>query len=258
MRNLILLLFITPIFLASSCDDEGLQTPSGEIELNFKAFFGDDPLVMYNSTYDYDTDVKVFFEKFQFYLADVVLLGDSNTGEEELVEIDLIDFTGMQDQAAAEAGVTKNFNDIPVGNYTAIRLGIGVPADQNATQGTDYSDSHPLGIDGMYWSGWSSFIFAKIEGKTDSNGDGVHDDANLSYHTGTDEVYQEIVIPIQLMVEENKKSPTIGLDVNIQTLFQHDAGLLDIIENPGVHTDQHLHIAKAIMDMFQDAVSLRQ
>ncbi|MCI4668123.1 MAG: hypothetical protein MRZ79_08170 [Bacteroidia bacterium] len=83
---------------------------------------------------------------------------------------------------------------IPEGDYTSLCFGLGVPEDRNLDNPAQYSEDHPLSIrTNMHWSWSTGYIFAKVEGDWDSEGNGNFDKFFL-YHPGTMGLYQDVCI----------------------------------------------------------------
>ena len=252
MRTLIFL-GATLVLMSGSCRDKQPEGPSTNLDLQFVATFGDQPLVMYDK-YDYNDTMKVFFERFNFFISDVSLVPAGSQAETEILDIDFVSFDEVQDSQAAQQGVTFHLTRVPAGSYARLRLGIGVPADLNID--ADYSPTHPLGAhkESHYWSGWGSYIFAKIEGKGDTDGDGQYDDVAFSYHLGTNELYQTVELPVTLELVEGQDG-LLKVKVDVRELYVRDNGMLDLVANPGTHTDTQLIIAQSIMERFPFAMS---
>ena len=87
-----------------------------------------------------------------------------------------------------EQGISFNIGDIPPGDYTGIRVGIGLNSELNSTNPGDYAAGHPLSDN--YWSAATGYIFSKIEGNADLNGDNNFSEG-ITYHSGANEFYQE-------------------------------------------------------------------
>ncbi len=253
-KRVIFLGVISWLLMALSCRDQSPEGPVTNVDLQFVATFGDQPLVMYDK-YDYDDTTRVFFERFNFFISDVSLVAAGSQSETPLLEVDYISFDEVQSVAAAEAGVRVQLTKVPVGSYAMLRIGVGVPADLNVD--ADYSPTHPLGArkESHYWSGWGSYIFAKIEGKADTNGDDQYDDVAFSHHLGTNELYQNVELPVSLELVEGQDG-VVKVVVDVRKLYVRADGMLNLVENPGTHTDSQLVVAKSIMDRFPFAMHI--
>ena len=72
-----------------------------------------------------------------------------------------------------------------------LRFNIGLTPEQNSTVPADYTSGSPLAMPGEYWLAWKSYIFLKIEGWIDLDGDGMAE-TGVALHLGSDEVMKSI------------------------------------------------------------------
>ena len=249
MLKLLSFTALASLFIFASCEDETpvIET-TGAVNLLVGAEFDDEPLELTTKVYTYSEEMGLDLRltKFDFYVSDVALVSAAGNGETELEEIDLWDFTGN--------GVRRTYTNIPTGDYNAIKIGIGVPQEENATFCNTCATTDPLADASHFWQNWSSYIFAKIEGQLDSDGDGVTDDAGIVYHSGTDALYRTVTVPVDLRVEADGTTE-LNLSVDIKALFRLNDTMIDIEAVPATHTDQELTNTKIVMDNFATAFS---
>lgn len=253
MKKLIYLSsFMFILMLATSCepDDDDVADETAKIELQIKANYGGQALVM-GDNLTYVDGLPIFFTRFHFFISNVTLT-DAN-GTVETIDAAKVDFTDANtSENGAIAGVFIRGEDVPVGNYTSMHLGIGIAPDLNATKPSDYTSEHDLSDSGDYWSGWESYIFTKIEGRADTDTDGTYD-LGFVYHIGSNKQYQEMDVAVDLDLAKNEKG-TVNLEIDMKKLLaSSDSDFLDIRTNNAVHEDETL--MKYIMDNFQTAIS---
>lgn len=112
----------------------------------------------------------------------------------ELVSVDgnVVSFPNVELVNQEDASsLSFQLNDVPNGNYSAMRFVLGLDSLQNATlvNGGDLDPS-----DGMVWTWNTGYIFLKHEGRfIDSTGT----QQAFFYHYGTNRAYTEIEIPIE-------------------------------------------------------------
>lgn len=226
MKNFILLLTLSSLLLAASCGKENTNPiDTAKLNLSFKANYGGETLIIQEKNYNY-LGKPIRFSKVNFYIADLVAV--NNDGETELSEIQYIDLTQTHKTPIdAEQGTVMSFSNVPVGTYNQLRFGVGVPADLNKTNPSDYSTTHPLGADnsGEYWEAWDSYIFAKIEGQYDVDGDGFDvDDISFAYHTGgRADLYESIELDNNLVLRAGETTDLV-FDLDIEQLFKQGQG----------------------------------
>ena len=252
MKKLLLILIIP--FLFASCED-GLfpnKTKEGTLDLNFKAFYGDENLVLGNF-YDYPDGKgsKISFDRLKFYISDIKL-GDNASISDALI----FDFRENHSSAATSSnGETISIEDITVGDYEKIDFGVGLNAALNASNPADYKSSEALSQTEMYWDWRGSYIFAMIEGNLDTDGDGVGDVPFL-YHPGSDALFRDVSFSTPITIEK-KETTTINLEINTKDIFITSNGAFDIEAEPLSHsgpTDEE--VAQEIMTNLTNAIKL--
>jgi len=259
------------VMFVSSCDpkdEDPVIEPTTSVDLVFKAKYGAESAPM-QEEFIYADGKDIKFVQMDFFVANITLLTENspNSPEIELKEIDFVNLT-FNDPAAAQQGYTISIDNVPAGTYAGMKIGIGVPADLNRSRPEDFGSTDVLSQNSHYWEGWSSYIFAKIEAAADLNGDdeivlGGSDSEGLSYHTGTDEVYQEVLIPQEIVLTEDVNF-TIDLNLDLKQVFLttndlHDTnndGYLDIETFRGTHTDESLDVAKKMMKNLANSITL--
>jgi hypothetical protein len=270
MKNSILLSFFFLGLLMLGCDkdDDGVEQETTSLNITFTASMGGEAFQM-QKDYDFCDDRAIKFTTFDFFVSEIVLL-KSNDPVVPVTEIKDVEFVSLSfsDAAAAAAGKTITIQGVPVGNYTGVRLGLGVAPDLNRTKPVDYGSSSPLSNSSFYWDGWSSYIFAKIEGFADMNNDGTitqggADSEGFTYHTGSDAVYTEVSIAKDISLEKGTNG-SFTLNVNVEDAFymtnpMYDANndnCLDIETFDGTHADDQLEIADKIMSNLGQSFSI--
>jgi len=240
-------ILILALTIQFSCEPNPTFEETADIELIFKGKF-DSETLMINSEYEYD-GYPMRFDQFNFYISNVVLIKEiSGTPEEtELKEIDFVELSFKPaEQEEAEGGFVVTAKNIPIGEYSAIRIGLGVPTDLNKTSPSDYGSTHPLKRDSHFWSAWESFIFSKCEARVDVDNDGgfTH---KLSYHTGADEAYRTKFMAKDIEVVEGQTTQ-VTFEVDAKKIFEG----VNIMTVTGTHNIGDMDIVNQIMDNLQD------
>lgn len=256
MKKLIIFAGLFLVFVASKCeDDNGPTDPtSAELQLNFKSVFSDDPLVMYASDYNYEANMDVRFQLFQFYISEVELLIDADPASSgvEVLEVELVNFKNVQSTEAATEGISISIPEISPDIYKGIRFKLGISPDLNNTTPGDYSVDHPLS--NHYWSASMGYVFTKIEGNADLDGSGNFEE-KLTFHVGTDAMLREITFLTDIDLTSEISS---GLDfkVDMQKILVDAAGdFLDFRVTSSDHTSNP-EVAAFIADNLKRAISI--
>lgn len=248
-------LFAFLILLASvSCQKD--KEEFGTLELQFKSYYDGLPLVMLQE-YPYNDTLDVLFQRFNFYISNVEIQEEGQSSLFQLLDIGFVDFDAVDNIASAEEGYVIQVDDVPVGAYNRLNIGLGVPADLNATKESDYPDTHPLGKESHYWTAWESYIFTMIAGKVDTNSDGVFDDSSIAYHLGSDAVYRTVNTAPSFEIKKGETT-RITLEVDLHQIFKEGDGYMDIIAIPATHTIANLPQAIKASDNFQQALKVAQ
>jgi len=254
-----LVVLLTGISLTSCTNDNNqpVQAPEGDVKLTFKANFKNEPLLMYDDTYDYEAGMKLRFQLFQFYISHLKLITemeDTLSGGEELLDIALVSFKDVNNMPAAEEGIVFQVEDVPAGKYKGIKLGVGVSDDFNATQPGDYPAGHPLSDN--YWTAATGYIFSKIEGNADINGDGDFSE-KLTFHTGASELYREKVFIEDFEVKQGEPLE-LNFNIDLNNVLVKNAGeFLDFRQVTQDHTND-MEVAAFIANNLGNALSLEQ
>lgn len=252
MKKLIIVLIIPILF--SSCID-GLfpnKAKEGTVDLNFKAFYGTDNLVL-GQFYDYPdgNGSKINFTTLKFYISDIKI--DDN---ESIAQAFLFDFSDNHSTAAtAPDGETRIIENVAVGDYTKIEFGVGINAVLNATNPADYKNSEALSNTSMYWDWRGSYIFAMVEGTLDKDGDGIGE-IPFVYHPGSDALFRDASFSTPISIEKDGTT-TINFNIDAKKIFVVNNEAFDIEAAQSSHSGvDDEEIAQEIMTNLTNAVTL--
>lgn len=174
---------------------------------------------------------KVMVTKFQFYLSNLELL-DGNSSS-TLASAALIDLdTGVVENPDAPRWFnTVSFNVSP-GSYSGIGFDIGVRPDLNRIDPTTYDAEQALSITpNMYWGWQSMYIFVKIEGEYDRDGDGEVE-TPFFFHTGLDELFIDLPLFSTNFEIVDRQKKRVDFVVDVKKLFTN----LNLDEHYQSHT----------------------
>ncbi|MTB53341.1 MbnP family protein [Lewinella sp. W8] len=195
------------VMFFAGCDDDDPVAGAVDFTIDFRADFGGDPLAISSETYNYPTgaDLKVLL--FQYYISDLELIPADGSGAVQLTDIDMIRW-----QSATENSVTSRTYEVPAGEYSGIRFGLGVSPDLNAREPSDFAADFVLN-ENEFWNANARYVFAKIEANADLETDGTFDTA-LTYHMGSDALYTTVTFDQDFTVDgEGDPALTIVADV---------------------------------------------
>lgn len=250
--NKALFIAFSIVFSVFSCQKEKKE---GSVQLNFTGTFNGAPLVMYQRAYPYLQSTQVKFQLFQFYISEIYLMPDATPGpdDQKLSEIELVTFKDVQDELSAQQGITFSFKDLPAGRYKGIRLGIGVVNNLNSTHPGDYKPGHPLSEN--YWSAAMGYVFSKIEGTADLDGDGTFSE-KLTFHSGANALYLEKNLLKDFEVGDGRITE-LDFSVDLyKVLVQSSAHYINFNAITQDHTND-INVAKFIIDNIGNALQLK-
>lgn len=251
MKKILFILFVGLTLMASKCEDDAI--PSAQLDMNFKASFGADPLVMFADDYAYEDGMNVKFQLFQFYISEITLLKDLSSGSgTEILDVELVSFKDIQNATAAQAGIDISISDIPPGDYAGIRIGLGIDPDLNKTNTGDYTPGHPLSD--HYWSAALGYVFTKIEGNADLEGNGDFEE-KLTYHIGTDTYFRSKTFTKAISVE-NGQTNDLNFTIDLKKVLVNDNGeFIDFRVTPQDHTND-ASLDTFVADNLKEALKL--
>jgi hypothetical protein len=253
--SLLLLAFLA--FNCTRCKDEPMvvEATKADVNLTFKATFNDQPFVA-NTKYVYKDGKKAFFSLYQFFVSKVELLKADGSAT-PIIDLDFVNLT-LSNLADAQKGQTILGKSVPTGEYTGIRFGIGVPPNLNATNPNSLPNSSPLTVNsgGEFWVGWQSYIFLKMEGKFDANGDDLTYERSFLYHCGSDAVYRTLNFTKPISISATAPN-NISISSEITKILLENSQPFDIVARPATSDNpDDVTVATALVGNFQNAFKL--
>jgi hypothetical protein len=237
---------VCAILYFSSCHKSD-QDLTGTIKLSFTSHFGPEQFTALKS-YAYLGNQSIKFSKFDFYVTGIQLV--SSSGTFDIDQHALIDLT-----SSATGDQVMTLNDIKSGEYSAIKLAVGVIPSLNKKLPKDFNSSDALSSTSHYWDSWNSFIFSKIEGVLDTAGTKTFD-LGFAVHTGTDQCLQTLTIPKSFAVIENNEM-VIHLDVDIKSVFTTSGQFFDLLRSPLNHNPTNIETLTSFSERMANSIQLK-
>lgn len=237
MKQILSLFALTAALVFAGCgnsDDNGGPATT-ELTLIANGTFGNEPLVMFERIYDYQEGMQLQMQLLQVYLSDIALVYEEEGTEKEepLTDVALVSFADIYTDEDANEGVEILKMEVPVRNYTGLKLGLGVSPELNATLPPDYDLTHPLSQN--YWEDASSYIFFKIEGNADLDADGELQD-KLTYHIGGNNNYSTVQFNGAIdLVKGTPQALALGIDLE-RILVKDDGAFWDFRDAQFAHS----------------------
>lgn len=225
----------------TSCGDD-----TKDISLNFKLSYQDSPLVMLEE-YTFPSGELIKFTRFSFYISNLAVTSDNLSSEK--TDVDLINLTSSHSSVeGAQKGFSYQISDVPDKAGQTIDMLLGVSSELNKSVPSDYTGDHPLANSGEYWIAWDSYIFFKIEGIVDLDGDG-ETETNVALHIGSDEASRQVSLAID-------DSNIIDINIDVNSIFQNGSTVFNIVETPQIHSLSQIDQANFLMDNFLKQLNL--
>ena len=232
MRTIVLLLLAITMW-SSSCEtappeDEKM---TGNLEITFKVRYDNAPLVLFEQTATgLNEPTSILFKKFDFFISDIK--GGNAGTMTDFKDVGYISMSNSITQAASEEGTSFMINDLPIGNYTSLDMGIGLSDAVNSTTPGDYSTESPLGLNGNHWAGWNSYILCKLEGDvTQSNGTKT----GFLYHSGVNGMQQLLSFAKNFDIEVDKTT-AITIYIESKDIFFKTGSEIDMVADDQTHS----------------------
>jgi cytochrome c peroxidase len=112
--------------------------------------------------------------------------------------------------SARDGKTNFSLENIPAGNYNAIRFQIGLPPQVNHSDSAQWPANHPLNpdVNHLYW-GWSrEYVFLALEGTWQNSGE----QSGFSFHLATDRERMTVELPVAFDLDSSR-AIQVALDV---------------------------------------------
>ena len=180
----------------------------------------------------------------------------SSEGSVKLADVAFVDLLrDAVDLSAAQTGQRLSFTEVPKRQYDGISFNIGVPANVNTTSPVDYDPTTPLGNNSEYWAGWESYVFHKIEGQMDEDGDG-ETDTSVALHMGSNDAFRPVRVSVPIDISDSRENLQINFD--ILDALSIDGSYFDFMETRQIHSLEVLPRTFPLLDSTTGAVEVTQ
>lgn len=199
--------------------------------------------------YAYPDGKTFILTKFSTYMSDLTV--QSGSQEETLEEVLLINMTEtMRTSAGSEQGYLVYSGKTKLNSIDRIHFNLGLTPEQNSTIPADHTPGTPLAMPGEYWLAWESFIFTKIEGWIDLDGDQMAE-TGVALHLGSDEVLKSFSF------DTLDRTGTLTILIDLAQVFSQDGTIYDIEANPQIHSLSQIESLRELSNNLEKAVTLK-
>ena len=217
-----------------------------DVSLNIKLRYDDQALVM-GANYTYPDGKAITFTRVSFFISDLSLNGSES---ESILDAAFINPTIQhQSEAGATEGLTFPIGKTTVTSPNNLTFNLGLTPDQNATVPADYASGETLARPGEYWIAWKSYVFAKIEGFIDMDGNG-EPETGISLHMGSDEARRLISL------SGNVNRAIIPIEIDIRKVFG-TTDIYDIEGDPQIHSLSQLPQTNFLVDNLKSSFEIK-
>lgn len=251
MKKIIPIFFVLALATMSfQCGKEPCcDYPVGTLNMNFKAIYANKPLII-NQIYDYNGK-KVQFSRLQFFLtSDINYFTQTTSQSDRIPTANLVNFTDLDDSLKAAKGVLLPML-VPSGVHTSMNFDIGISKTLNAKTPKNFIFPDGMADNGNYWEDWKSYIFVKLEGKIDKDGDGTFE-TGITLHTGGDDALKTLQFTKNYEVQ-NLKTTSVDFELNINELVKN----IDLTTVNSTHQVGSTAVMKVMMGNFQTALTVK-
>ncbi len=209
------------------------------LTLEFNHLVGNKMLVLFDSTYHNSLNEPFVVNKFKYYISNIVVYNKGKKVENNGYY--LINTENSNSQTIQLKTATKNID--------SIAFTIGIDSAKNA-EGIQTGDLDPM--NGMYWTWNSGYIFAKLEGQSDSSKAASN---YFNYHIGGYKHFENAIQTIYLKVVKPQETiHKIVIDVDVLKWFN---GKHSIAINKIANCVQPGNLAKQIAENYATMFSIK-
>lgn len=191
-------------------------------------------------------DQRIQVGELKLYLAPLVL--ESPDGGHQLFDADLFNLSNGTEHRVLWA---------PVGQYTGVHLGLGLPYALNHRDLATIPPNAPTGNNsGMYWNWASQYRFVIFTGKWDSIPDATDIPPFVfDLHTGLDTCYRTRTLPLGLHASAGDTA-RLTIHVDIARFFTDGSTVFELAQGSMWHGDVNtLGLALRLADLQVNALS---
>jgi hypothetical protein len=256
MKNYLFIVVLSIILF--SCKNEGCTDPvainfdsssnknDGSCEyiynLNIRFALTDNNIKLSDNDFISFDNNTLRIERFKLYFTDISVASQSKI--DNISDVFLFDL---------ENESTHNFSaTISQDSFNELTFGVGLSEKLNSTTPIEYETNHPLGIDnGTHWTmnNADSYIFAMIEGKFDTIGDGSF--FNRTYHLAHNDLLKMVNLQKEVYFN-NEFNKTIEINIELKEVFE----AIDL-SSTLPHQSNNSPLAHQIMDNIKNAFEIQ-
>lgn len=252
-------------FMSCSSDDE--NRVANNVTLEFSNTFNNTPIVLGAAT-SADATVNTsdagqvhHFSELKYVVSNIRLI--KADGTEIPYNVNNLDTGATVVNQAKPETLNYVLSDIPVGDYTEIKFGLGVRSDLNILDQVSFPtfyDNAGSNDTEMHWEWGTGYRFTKIEGFYDT------DNKELSFHSGStlegeegnytqgQDAYRDITLSLPSTATVGNNAPTIAIKADFDYLLSGDSHTVTLVstENITNNATPSAHTATEMMKFVEN------
>ncbi|HMG15714.1 MAG TPA: MbnP family protein [Saprospiraceae bacterium] len=221
------------------------------ISIRAKATYDGQPLVFFQPV-EYPQGFKIIVKRVDIMIKGFNLFDSIHTIRTP-DSVFVLHFTN-KDEADAKNGILTSFQ-VNEGQYNNLNFGIGVDSLINIRNPSNFPSASVLSDYFYYWDGWKSFIFMKIEGSYDADGDGNYE-GTFTYHTGKTSLFKIFNFPVNINAKKGVVNE-LELSFDIKNILAADGDYIDLVLNPTSHKPTDVPTLEKIYSHLSKSVTLK-
>ncbi len=231
-------------FAFSGCKDED-EPKTSNLDFNFE-FTVDGQALAYGTDIQIN-GVTVNIETAAFYVSGIEIMPETGSA---------LTADGTHLLVSVGSGAQSVLKDIEPGHYHMASFDIGVQADANSQTETDFTtraSDDPLAaqMPAMHWNWNSGYKFLRIDGVTDTDGDGTPE-TPLAFHLGTNALLTPVSYDLHHDLEPGDNTLTFEFD--LANFFEG----VDLSTQTDTHTMNDLPLAQKVAGNLSTAISVKE
>ncbi|MBU2929493.1 MbnP family protein [Winogradskyella psychrotolerans] len=248
MKNLKKYILSAAVLVAfMSCSSEDDNPVANSVTLEFNNTFGDTPIILGDATSSSatvntsDAGQVHHFQEVKYVVSNIRLIKADGTEIPYNVN-DLDNGATVVNQSNPET-LSYVLSDIPVGDYSEIKFGLGVRSDLNTLDQVsfpDFYDNAGANDTQMHWEWGTGYRFTKIEGFYDT------DNKELSFHSGSTlegeegnytqgvDAYRDITLTLPTTAVVGNSAPTISIKADFDYLLSGDSYTVTLVSTEDI------------------------
>ncbi|MBD80715.1 MAG: hypothetical protein CL840_17505 [Crocinitomicaceae bacterium] len=243
-------------------DKEDTVVPESNIPVNIKieaTANGKDFAL--NEKYTNNDGKEFLMSTLKFYVANLKFAYNGNN-KTEFKDIELFDFdTSKPLNPSIPYWNTESKGVVQrLGSYNQLYIGVGVGIEENEEFSPNkYPADHPLSATytTMAWDWKAKYIFSKIEGRVDSNANGILN-RTFFYHSGHSDMYRLVILDLDKTYEIGVNNE-VDLELNLDVLKIIDGIKIETSAQGQSHTSTPAQkvLSSAVHTNLSEAISVK-